>query len=632
MVDPSESLVGPRAPLRKLAIATSLILAGAAAWWTFGRGKGEPEDPARVLIIGPTPELADYLTRKGFDAQHLGFGQAIGEGKAHDASLDDVAAIVEYADYQGIGHVALDLVHGQTYDFAGAGYEVEPPPGTTFVVLSVGKLGKHVSYGGVVPGLEVEPPADEKAGLLLALFAQPMLTKARTNDATNDLMIRFGAGRTLEDVLAYEKAQTNTQRQITAWQHLPRREQAEPAPIELAQPYERLRGWPLRTGALLLGRGRGAWHSEDGLTSAWSDDRLQTDFSWVELAALDRRNPCPSLPDTLELEGGFVVAPAGDALLVPSDRWVAELWVLGDEGCGFEQRSPIRRLANGELGQPRAIGRTAEALDGALMWADAKMEAYRMLRVPGVTIHDRGLVWLSDDVVALPVTLDFGEAAQARAARMAAAQAEAQPGEGGGEPSPEPAFDPATLPANRDALLLVRLPAAKQKDAVEVALVGLGPDQAAIAITPPSGAGGVILEHADAEGSHLSRTTLALEGQRWSDALAPEFDLAAALGESEFERVATLPAGIHDLAISPTGTRAAWTAEFDQPEGEDPLRAHEIVVLTFGGEPERRTHNDFADTHPRFVGRNGELLVFDSARMATEELPMVTTLRALRLD
>jgi hypothetical protein len=617
MVDPGESLVGARAvPFRKLAVVATLIGLVGAAWWMFGRGKGQPEDPARVLIIGPTPELAEYLDRKGFEAEHLTFGAAVGEGKAHDASLDDLAAVIEHADHQGFGYVALDLVHGQTYDFAGADYEVaEPPEGSTFVVLAVGKLGKQVSFGGIVPAVHHEPPADEQVGLLLALFGQAELSKARTRDATNDLMIRFGAGRTVEDVVAFEKAQSNMRRQITAWEGLAKRDTGELRPIELARPYEPLRAWPLANGAILVASGRHAWHSDDGLESAWSGEELKADLSVVRLdsalGVIDSRSPCTTLPDTLQLDGGFALGPAGDALLIPSDRWVADLWVLGDDGCGFEQRSPIRRLANGELGKPRAKGRTAEAIDGALMWADAKMEAYRTLRLPGVSIHDGALVWLSDDVVAVPVTLDFAEAARARAIRM--------------NPELDPAaIVPAAMPANHDALLVVRLPAVKQKDIVEVALVSVGPGQSALALAAVAPVSNAIVQLAGPEGASLSRVALPLTGAAWSDALAPEFDLAAAVerGACEFERLAVLPDDIQDLAISPSGTHAAWTAEFDQGQ--------EIVLLTFGSEPQRITANDFADLQPRFVG-SSDSLIFDSTRMAAEDLPVITTVRALQL-
>ncbi len=624
-------------PFRKLGVVAALIGVVGAAWWMFGRDKGQPEDPARVLIIGPTPELVDFLDRKGFDPEHLSFGAAIGEGKAHDPSLDDVAAVIEHADQQGIGYVAFDLAHGQTYDFASADYEVgEPPPGSTFVVLAVGKLGKQVSFGGVIPGIEHRPPYDEQAGLMLALFGQTELAKARTNAAINDLMVRFGGGRTIDDLEAYEKAQTNMRRQIAAWEALPERERGGTKPIELARPYEPVVGWALANEAVLLASGRGAWRSKNALDSEWSGEDLTAELAVVRLESESTdRSPCPTLPDTLRVDGGFVVGPAGDALLIPSDRWVANLWVLTDDGCGFEERSPIRRLANGELGKPRASGRTAEVLDGALMWADAKMQAYRTLRLPGIELHERSLVWLADDVVGIPVTLDFAEAASARAERMAQAAAAALPA---GEPAPEaplPAIDPSTLPANRDALVLVRLPASKQKDVIEVAVVSFELGQSARAITAIGTGDSAIVELEGPEGTRLVRATLPLAELAWSDALLPEFDLGAALGPSpspsKIEPLATLPNAIHDLVISPSGKHAAWTAEFDDPVGEDPKRAHEIVVLTFAaGQPTRLTVNDFADSSPRFGGKAGEFVIFSSTRMAAEDLPAVTTLRALR--
>ena len=140
-----ESLVTPikSSPLKPILAVVAIAGVAAAGWWTFGRGKGQPEDPARVLIVGPTPELAGFLEREGFDVDHLSVGEAIGQGQTFDKGLDGLPAMLEQADQHCYGYLALNLAQGQTYDFAEIGYEAEPAPaGTTFAVVSVGKLSQ----------------------------------------------------------------------------------------------------------------------------------------------------------------------------------------------------------------------------------------------------------------------------------------------------------------------------------------------------------------------------------------------------------------------------------------------------------------------------------------------------------
>src|SRR5690606_7672761 len=430
MVASGDSLISP--PKRSLIkpLITTLAIAGVltTAWWVFLRGKGQAEDPARVLVIGPTSEPAGFIERRGFDVDYLNFGTAVGEGKVFDPTLDDLAAIVEYADQHGYGYAALSMAHGEHYDFSALGYQADaPPPGTTFAIMSIGDLGKHLSYGGVPPALTHAHPVGEQIGLLLGLFAQPVLAKVRTQEASNDLMIRFNSARTMEDVVAYERAQETMIEKMAAWDARADTEHGDRKVIELARPYEPLRGWPLANGAVLLGSGRGAWHSDNGLDTRWRGDGLATDFSVTQVDALGQRAPCDALPDTLEFQGfksdpGFAINPEGNAMLIPSNAYVADLWVLTDDGCGFEKRDEIRRLGAGELGQPRANGRTATASGGRVEWADAKMRSFRHVSFAGVVPHDAdALRWVSDEVVVVPAGLGFLATAEDQARRKAAA-------------------------------------------------------------------------------------------------------------------------------------------------------------------------------------------------------------------
>jgi hypothetical protein len=628
MTDPADSFVSSsrRSPLRTVAAVLALVGVAGTGIWLLTRGKGADDDPARVLIIGPTPELSDFLEHEGFDVNQLSPGEAIGEGQAFDASLEDLPAMLEYADQSGFGYLALNMAHGQRYDFSTIGQDPgEPPPGTTFAVVSVGDLGTQVSYGGVVPEVVHQPPAGEQVGLLLALFGQAEIAKARTREGgKNDLLIRFGAADTVEHVGELETGQSGMRRQIAAWQALAQRERAANKPLELAGPYELLRGWPLANGSLLLAAGRDAWQSTDGISSKWVGDDLEATLSVVSLDAPEQRIPCATLPETLSLDGGFAVAPAGDALLIPTDAWVADLWVLTGADCSFEKRDPIRRLDGGALGHPRANGRTAASAGGRLMWADAKLRSYHSVELDGTLLRHDELHWLGDDLVLVPADLDFVVAAQARLDRMALAA----------DPSGATmtaAVDPATQPQPTEALVFARLPPPNGADELRVAVVPVaallakGSETTGASIRtvhPLAGKLGSVAVVVDtAAGPVLVRVSIDLD-KPWLDALAIDYDLAAALGHAsiELELLASgLPEQTHDLAVSPDAGHVAWTAD------------DEIMLLpigTPGATASRLTDNDRSDAHPRFVGSH---LIFDSTYTAADELPPVEAVRALAI-
>lgn len=646
MTDPADSIVSSnrRSQLRSVAIAAALVGVAGVGFWLLTRGKGADEDPARVLLIGPTPELSDFLERKGFDVSRLSLGEAIGQGQAFDASLDDLPAMLEYADQSGFGYLALNMAHGERYDFSTIGNAAEePPPGTTFAVVSVGDLGTHVSYGGVLPEVLHVPPVGEEVGLLRALFGQPEIEKTRKGNGNNDLLIRFGSADTVADLVEYESGQSGMQRQIEAWQALAQRERANAKPIELARPYEPLRGWPLANGSLLLAAGRDAWRSTDGISTKWVGEDLQATLSVVSLDAPEQRLPCSTLPDTLAMPamdgsaGGFVVAPAGDALLIPTDAWVADLWVLTGADCSFEKRDAIRRLDGGELGIPRASGRTAASAGGRLMWAEAKLRSYRSIELDGVALRPYELHWLADDLVVVPATLDFVIAAQARLDRMALA---ADP-TGATMTAP---IDPATQPPSSEALVFVRLPARDQADELRVAVVpiaallqdGEDPTGASIrSVHPLVAAAGsapqgssVALVLDKTAGPTLVRAAIGASETPWPNALATDYDLAAASGPAsvaiEIEPLASLPGPTLALAVAANNSHVSWVASFGETT--------EIMLLPLGvpgATAVRVTDNDRNDLNPRFVG--GSHLIFDSSHSAADELPTVEAVRALAI-
>lgn len=626
-----DSLVVPSKRSRAVPVIATVALVGVAvgAWWMFGRGKGQPENPARVLIVGPTPQLAGYLEDKGFAADYLSYGAAVGEGQTFDSSLQDLPAIVEYADQLGFGYVALSMANDERYDLASIDYPTEdPPPGTTFMVLSIGDLGTHVSYGGVPEGVLHEHPLDQQIGLLLALLDQPELAKAREGKASNDIMIRFRSAGTVTAVEELELAQAKMRRQAEAWHELAKQERGADKPIELARPFELVRGWPLANGSILLASARGSWRSSNGLSATWSDtSSVVAELSVVKPDALDQRSPCPALPDRLPLDGGFALAERGDALLIPSNAYVAELWTLDQAGCGFERRDEIRRLGASALGLPHASGRTATVHAGQLEWADAKMRAYRHVRFGGVELHPDALRWISDDVVVIPASLDFALAAEdqhqraSKAALAAGLPAPAAPASTGPEPEPT------------DALVFVRLPAHDVSEQIDLAVVPadalVGDDagpvnvRAAFAIAGESPS---VIAYVDSNaGLQLIRTSVPASGPAWQNGLASEYQLASAVAAGRAAASGELlardiPLDAHELVVSPTGSHAAWAA----PVGSN----MEIFVLSLtsaSASPVRMTDNARDDSSPFFAGQ----LLFFSSDYRVDDSPLFEGLRAL---
>lgn len=677
----------PFSSRRRFALARTLALAlvvgslAAGGWFlTRSGGRGQPEDPAHVLIVGPTPELVELLEREGFDVAQASASAAVSQGRSYDPQLAELPAMLEYADRSGFGYVALDLAHGERYAFdalelerVGHGVgEAGVPPGSTFAVLGVGDLAGTLSFGGPIPEVAHDKPAGEFVGLMLALFDQPDLAKARDRQATNDLMIRFDSAGTLDHLEDLERARDRMARQAEAWRELGvTRAEGEVTSVEFAQPYERVVAWPLANGSVLEASLPGAWHSLDGLDSSWSAERRRSTRAqlWIrtwdaDASALGPRERCPALPETVDLDA-FSVAPEGDALLIPATRWIADLWVLergadgaAAPGCAFTRADPIRRLAEGELGQARSSGRTAEVLDGRLQWADARMRAYRQVQLRDLELRSYGLRWLGGATVVAPGVLSL---------------------------EPDAESSDAGSPA---VIVWVRLPEPRVEDRVEVALVPLeavvaplrgvakpetpkpetptpeaAPSAPAVSefaildlfpLPASEGAPGpALIALVDGpESASLIELRWANADAPWANALDANYDLDAVLrsgSEQVRARVLTtgLPAEAHDLRVAPDGGRVAWVApanDEDEADGgdpsADPQRTLEVFLLALDDDqtvgrdraPRRLTTNARSDSQPRFAGPAHQLLLVDSRYHPDDRLPVIESTRALVLE
>lgn len=149
-------------------LAGVLVVAAGAAALSFmsGGGKGNPEDPAKVLVVSPDPYYKAYLHDLGFEVDQQTFDHL--ELKARDEVPDletkGVASVLELADRFGYGYVAF--ADPGEHDLSGIEVEGGLPSldDAAFAVVSVGDLADP-------PKVTVGP------AILPALFEQDRLAE-----------------------------------------------------------------------------------------------------------------------------------------------------------------------------------------------------------------------------------------------------------------------------------------------------------------------------------------------------------------------------------------------------------------------------------------------------------------------
>jgi hypothetical protein len=413
----------------KLVVLSLLVVAAlAAAAWSFlrPRGHGNPEDPAKVLIVaqGTTVGFSAVLRDGGFDAAEGTL--SAWENKARDEieglELEGVAAVLRLADEFGYGYVVFERPQELSWD----GIDIEGglpdlPDYVRFAVVSVGDFAfPHVMT------LNPEPsPVMRDTGVVLlqALFQQEHLERLLPdNDSPSieDIRLRDRLQEALDRLARLPEAEKMAEKVVDqVVQQLVGDERAEPRPQLLAEPLESGNPIPLANGNLLTVSRGFQLVTRDAVRA----DLAFEDFERFLFGAPDADPASRAVCDALmggvisAHDGGRYGASAdGSVLLVRSLSEGLVLWRLdqSDPGCGFtrvgEIASPPPGISDG--GIPHANGKVVRTgLVGGSAVVDIVAAGSGERETLGMLdeVKLQGPVWIDEHTVAAVARSMFGD-------------------------------------------------------------------------------------------------------------------------------------------------------------------------------------------------------------------------------
>lgn len=358
--------------LAPLVVLLVVGLVGAGRAW-FGpdlRGYGKPDDPRKVLVVGPWADgLSTWLNAMGFSGR--------GFERYRDATILLDNRSHEGADRSGFGLVAIDLTGPAApalADYPTADGPLVVPPNATWAVFSVGDLDRPredvtwverlgvpihpeaipgrslVSFGSVESELQYAPVHAARIGLLRAVMAHPV---ARAT----------GPAPAKERLATLEERQRAFVDRATAFAHTALPEDTSETTV-LTGPFHQATAVPAPDGGVLL-VGRRHPATTDGLDGTrlalLPEPGLQVVHLPPNAGGPRDGRPCGGLPDEIV---SFRAGPG--ALWVRPATGGADIYTISiaDGACTLEPQTrpegdqPLVPRAGGE-----AVGVTT---DGAL--------------------------------------------------------------------------------------------------------------------------------------------------------------------------------------------------------------------------------------------------------------------------
>ena len=359
-------------------LALLLLLAvalGAAGWFFFVRkqGTGNPEDPAKVLVVARSRGLSLVLHDVGFDAAEGTF--EAWELKAKDEvpnlQVTGIHAIMTLADRFGYGYVVFEQpqdVDFSTLDIDGGVPEL--PEHVRFAVLSAGDFGfPHVMTVNPEPSQVLR---GSSVVILQALFEQERLAEALLDNESPSMeaiqlrdQLREGIDR-LAQIPEAEKMAEKIVHQVR--RQLEEEERAERKASLVGEPLESGSPFALANGQILTVSRAFQVITRDTVRADLDLDETERLWLGAPGAEAGTRTSCEAVHGgalSVHESPRYWMADDGAALLVQSLSEGLTLWTLDAKagpGCAFTAKGTVSAPGPG-LGEavPAGHGQVARA-------------------------------------------------------------------------------------------------------------------------------------------------------------------------------------------------------------------------------------------------------------------------------
>ncbi len=381
---------------RSKLVALGGIVAIAATGFYLTRGGpiGAPEKASSVMIV--TQGSFHYrhaMEGFGFQVLEQRQGAFVDKAKemmpelAKEEELDDVAAILQLADYGGYAFVAFE--NPESIDFSGIEIDGGLPSLDTssrFAVISAGdfafphRMSVTPKRSDLVPGIDLD--------LLTALFVQEPLHSALVDDpqaGPEVLILSNQLEAAIERVSMIDEAtRTIAKIEEASRELLIDEERGRDKPALLGSLSESMHPIALAQGGVLLPSRNANFTSKNGLSADLQLDTTWRFFYQPQASGEGERTPCTGIfGGALEQNGSrprFRSAPSGDAIII-DQRGESRLFTLDPEAsrsdaCGLRDRGTLPRLARrkDDPGAPHVSGFVARSRHEGDQVVDAVVE------------------------------------------------------------------------------------------------------------------------------------------------------------------------------------------------------------------------------------------------------------------
>ncbi len=346
---------------KTVVLALMLGAALAAAGWYFlmrKQGVGNPEDPAKVIVVGQTRGFSRVLGDVGFDAAEGTFEAWEQKAKEEVPNLEvtGIEAVMTVADRFGYGYVVFedpsDVEGWDRLDIDGGVPDF--PEHARFAVLSAGDFAfPHVMTVNPEPS---EVMRGSSVVLLQALFEQEQLHELLPDNESPSMAViqlrdrlREGLDR-LAQIPEAEKMADEIGHQVR--RQLVEEERAEPKPGLVGEALESGQPFALANGQVLTVSRGFTVVSRDAVRADLNLDDVERLWFGAPGAEASSRTLCTALFDgelSVHESPRYEMGHDGAALLTQTLSEGSTLWTLdgAQTGCAFVNRGKVPAASPG---------------------------------------------------------------------------------------------------------------------------------------------------------------------------------------------------------------------------------------------------------------------------------------------